>query len=122
MKALSTALLILTIGFSSWLQAGEQEAKAWQMIGDGALVIDVRTTEEYAEGHIRDALHIPFQQILGQFQSLEIRKDRPVVLYCRSGRRASVAEAELAKAGFTQIFNGGGLIPMVEHLRNQPAQ
>ncbi|OMH25707.1 rhodanese-like domain-containing protein [Motiliproteus sp. MSK22-1] len=114
MKILSSLILVTASLFSLQLQAGEQESKAWELIETGSLVIDVRTTEEYAQGHLADSLHIPYQQITSQLNNQGIRKDRQIVLYCRSGRRASVAEAALRQAGYSNIFNGGGLEPLLK--------
>lgn len=102
---ISSFLLLLSI--PSWAESREQ--KAWSLIEQGALIIDVRTTEEYAAGHIANALHIPYQQIEQQFTQLEIRKDRPVVLYCRSGNRSGKAYATLENLGYSALHNGGGL-------------
>ncbi len=114
-RSLSFILLAL---LSLNLQAGEREIRAWQLMDQGALVIDVRSTGEYAEAHLQDALHIPFQRIVSQLEKLEVRKDRNIVLYCRSGRRAGVAEEALVSAGYNAVFNGGGLEPLVEQRRN----
>ena len=94
--------------------AASRETQAWQLIQQGALVIDVRTTGEYADGHLPAALHIPYQQIAERFAQLEIRKDRPVVLYCRSGNRSGIAEGILKQAGYTALHNGGGLQGLIE--------
>ncbi|WP_198939385.1 rhodanese-like domain-containing protein [Motiliproteus sp. MSK22-1] len=51
-----------------------------------------------------------------QFANLEIRKDRQIVLYCRSGQRAGIAEAALRQAGYTNLLNGGGYSMLISHL------
>ncbi|GGB92038.1 hypothetical protein GCM10011352_17630 [Marinobacterium zhoushanense] len=89
-------------------QAGPQEDTGWKKIADGALLVDVRTEQEYASGHLDGALLIPYQQIVQQFADRDIPKDQPVVLYCRSGNRAGIAERALSEAGYTQVFNAGG--------------
>ncbi len=99
--------LLLALSLPSWAESREQ--KAWSLIGQGALIIDVRTTEEYAAGHLPNALHIPYQQIAQQFTQLEVRKDRSVVLYCRSGNRSSKAYSILKDRGYSALHNGGGL-------------
>jgi phage shock protein E len=88
--------------------AEEQPHKAMQWIDQGALVIDVRTAQEYGQAHLPRALHIPYQRIVAQLARLEIAKERPLVLYCRSGGRAGIAEQALRQAGYSQIVNGGG--------------
>lgn len=99
--------LLMTLSLPSWAESREQ--RAWSLIEQGALVIDVRTTEEYAAGHLPYALHIPYEQIEKQLAQLELRKDRSLVLYCRSGNRAGIAYQALEKRGYTALHNGGGL-------------
>ncbi len=80
------------------------ELLARQRANDASLVaLDVRTPEEYAEGHVPGAVNVPHDQVgarLGELQSL---KDKDVVVYCRSGRRAGMAADVLQKAGFTRL-------------------
>ncbi|MDP2560198.1 rhodanese-like domain-containing protein [Psychrobium sp. 1_MG-2023] len=85
-----------------------REQQAWTKINHGALLIDVRTAQEYAQGHIKGAINIPFDQAVTLFKQLEVRKNRKVVLYCRSGNRSGKALKALTKQGYTQLHNGGG--------------
>lgn len=86
-----------------------REQVAWQKSAQGALIIDVRTPQEYAQQHVVNAINIPYKKIVKQFNALEIRKDRTVVLYCRSGNRSGKAIMSLRKAGYTNLHNGGGI-------------
>lgn len=104
--ALITLLPVLLLSLVA--QAGPREDTGWDKIVDGALLVDVRTEEEYASGHLDGALLIPYQQIVQQFAARDIPKDQPVVLYCRSGNRAGIAERALREAGYTELFNAGG--------------
>ena len=70
--------------------------------------IDVRTPEEFAEGHIQGAVNIPVDQIAGKIAAVSPNKNAPINLYCRSGRRAEAALQELKKMGYTQVSNHGG--------------
>lgn len=101
-------LLVLTL-FSANTYAESREAKAWELIEQGALLVDVRTTQEYAQGHLKNSLHIAYPEIVDRFNQMEIRKDLPVVLYCRSGNRSGIAYQMLTDAGYTVLHNGGGL-------------
>jgi hydroxyacylglutathione hydrolase len=67
------------------------------------MLLDVRTPEEYAEGHIKGALLIPVQEL--QQRISEVPKDRQVYVYCRSGVRSVRASNILVKAGYTRIEN-----------------
>lgn len=108
MKTTTLFALLVSLVFSTLTLAGNREETAWQMIEEGALVVDVRSEREYAGGHLDGSMLIPHNQVLDQFARREIPKDRPVVLYCRSGNRSGMAVAALRDAGYTQIFNGGG--------------
>ena len=90
-----------------------REQAGWQMIAQGALIIDVRTATEYAQGHLKGSVNIPFDVAVKQFTALEIRKDRDVVLYCRSGNRSGKAFNSLKAAGYTKLHNGGGYDSMM---------
>lgn len=70
-------------------------------------LIDVRTAAEYADGHIAGAVDIPVEELSGRLA--EVSKDHPVVLYCRSGRRATEAAGILENAGYKGIYNLGGI-------------
>ncbi len=71
------------------------------------ILIDVRTPEEFAEGHIAGAVNIPVDQIGARLS--EIPQDQTVVVYCRSGNRSATAAAELAASGYT-VYDLGGII------------
>lgn len=75
--------------------------------------IDVRTPEEYAEGHLQDAINVPYEQIANEIAKISPNKDAPVNLYCRTGRRAEVALNELKKLGYTNVTNHGGYQDLV---------
>lgn len=83
------------------------------MIDGGAVVIDVRTADEYAQDHLPNARNIPVQELsthLGEVAKLVGNdKTRPIVLYCARGSRAGKAKAQLEAAGYTHVVNGGGL-------------
>ncbi|WP_432695692.1 rhodanese-like domain-containing protein [Marinobacterium sp. YM272] len=100
--------LLPALLMSLFAQAGPVEDAGWQKIADGALLVDVRTEQEYNSGHLEGAQLIPYQQVVQQFAARGIPKDQPVVLYCRSGNRAGIAEAALREAGYTRLFNAGG--------------
>jgi len=111
-------LVILAIWFISPVLAsnGDPEAakQAWPMIEQGVLLIDVRTTEEFSQGHINGALNIPWQDTEKLMFAIGMDKQRPVVVYCRSGNRSGKAQAELERRGYTNVFNATGLEALIE--------
>ncbi len=74
-----------------------------------ALIVDVRTPEEFADGHYPGAINIPHETILDGLNQLGVTADAAVILYCRSGNRSGQAEQALLEKGFTQAKNAGGL-------------
>ncbi len=70
--------------------------------------IDVRTPEEFETGHYPTAINHPLDR-LEQGIFPDISKDTPIMVYCRSGGRSTVAEQLLTQAGFTEVTNAGGL-------------
>jgi len=74
-----------------------------------ALIVDVRTPEEFADGHYPGAINIPHETILDGLNQLGVSQETPVILYCRSGNRSGQAELALKSNGFSHANNAGGL-------------
>jgi rhodanese-related sulfurtransferase len=84
------------------------ELSARQVSGTAPVVIDVRSPEEYATGHIPGALNIPFDQVAERIS--EVDAPHGVALYCMVGPRARKGEAALLSAGYTSVLHlEGGL-------------
>jgi len=79
-----------------------------QFAGTPHFLLDVRTPEEFAGGHLDGAANINVQEL--QSRLSEIPRDQPVVLYCRSGNRSAQAAQMLQAAGFTGVYDLGGII------------
>ncbi|MFN3603699.1 MAG: rhodanese-like domain-containing protein [Leptonema sp. (in: bacteria)] len=77
-----------------------------EYIKQGAIVIDVRTPEEYQTGHLKNSFNIPYDQIEQHLKELEKYKDKTIILYCRSGRRSGIAKNILEMNGFRNVVNG----------------
>ena len=69
------------------------------------VVLDVRTATEFAAGHVPGARNISHDELPKRLEELAAVKDKPVVIYCRSGRRTQIAADALHAAGFTKLLH-----------------
>jgi phage shock protein E len=76
--------------------------------GDAPLILDVRTPAEFAEGHLPGAINIPHDELASRVEELGVERDAEVVVYCRSGRRAGLAESVLVETGFSNVHDLSG--------------
>ena len=94
---------------TSYQQISPDEAKE-MMDDEGAIILDVRTPEEFAEGHIPGAVNLE----LGTFDqnAAEVIPDKDAILlvYCRSGNRSKTASEILVSMGYTKVYEFGGII------------
>jgi phage shock protein E len=111
MKRLSTILIALTLFLSNAVSA--QEPLKYKTFESDVQVIDVRTDGEWKGGHHPDAMHLPHTSILEGKGFEQLDKNKPVVLYCRSGGRAEQAKNYLEAQGFTNVKNLGGISDLV---------
>ena len=87
-----------------------EEAKEIMDSEEGYIILDVRTREEYDEGHIPGAILIPNTEIEAKAEDVLTDKDQLILVYCRSGRRSKIAAEALAELGYTNIKEFGGII------------
>lgn len=87
-----------------------------------ALIVDVRTPEEFTDGHYPGAINIPHDTILEGIEQLGVTEETPVILYCRSGNRSGQAEQVLQKKGFTEARNAGGLEALLSATAQQASR
>ncbi len=102
------ALVVALLCWRASAAAGTDAAGAWAALGKGALLVDTRSAGEFKAGHLEGALNIPHDEVGRRLAEFGTDKARPIVVYCRSGRRSGLAKAELEKQGFTAVINGGG--------------
>lgn len=72
-------------------------------------LIDVREPDEFASGHIPNAVDVPLGDVVNGVIRLGIPKDQPIMVYCRTGRRSSEAASKLQGAGYQKIYDLGGI-------------
>jgi len=97
-------------GTNSYEQITPQEAKTIMDTEGEFYLIDARTAEEFAEGHIEDAILIPEYEIAQRAETELPDKDALILVYCRSGRRSKIASEELVRLGYTNVKEFGGII------------
>ena len=111
-KVTYTLLMVLALSLITPAFAGsgdpKQAEQAWPMIENGALLIDVRTKEEFDAGHLDGAINISWNDNKALADAIGEHKDRPVVVYCRSGNRSGKSKVALDASGYTHVFNGTG--------------
>ena len=104
------SLFFLSLMGMTTAQASERAENAWQALANGATLIDVRTPQEFTAEHLDDALNMPLSELSEQAKTLD--RNAIIVVYCRSGNRASHAKRQLHEMGFDEVYNGGGLVEM----------
>ena len=91
-------------------QITAEQAKAIMDTEKDYVIIDARTEEEFAEGHIENAILIPEYEIVNRAEEELPDKEQLILVYCRSGRRSKIASEELVKLGYTNVKEFGGII------------
>jgi len=93
--------------FSSKPSASVEDLK--KMIDNGAVILDVRTPQEFAEGALKGAVNIPVQVLAGQIDAVKSlnKNNETVIVYCKSGGRAGTAESILNQNNIKSINIGG---------------
>ena len=95
---------------STYEQITAEQAKTIMDTEQDYIIIDARTDEEFAEGHIENAILIPEYEIKDRAEKELPYKEQLILVYCRSGRRSKIASEELVKLGYTNVKEFGGII------------
>ena len=95
---------------NTYQQITAQEAKTIMDTEKDYIIIDARTEEEFAAGHIPNAVLIPEYEISERAEAELPDRDALILVYCRSGRRSKIASEALAKLGYTNVKEFGGII------------
>ena len=95
---------------STYEQITAEQAKTIMDTEKDYVIIDARTEEEFAEGHIENAILIPEYEIANRAEEELPDKEQLILVYCRSGRRSKIASEELVNLGYTNVKEFGGII------------
>ncbi|MBR5268509.1 MAG: rhodanese-like domain-containing protein [Lachnospiraceae bacterium] len=98
-----------TVQEATYMQITPQEAKEIMDTEEGYVILDVRSQSEYDEKHIPGAILIPDTEIEAKAEDILTEKDQLILVYCRSGRRSKNAASSLAKMGYTNVKEFGGI-------------
>jgi len=80
-----------------------------------AVLVDVRTEDEYNSGYIENSLNIDYFSNEFSVNADKLDKTIPIILYCRSGKRSSMSANKISKLGFKEIYNlEGGILEWIE--------
>tara|TARA_R100001377_G_scaffold83161_1_gene64289 strand:+ start:1065 stop:1508 length:444 start_codon:yes stop_codon:yes gene_type:complete len=111
-KKMATTLVVALAIATTWQVSAKDisQTELQQVMKNDhkVVVLDVRTVEEFEEGHIPSAFNIPHKELEARLAELSGAKNTQVVIYCRSGRRAEVARQVLEKSGFNQLDHLSG--------------
>jgi phage shock protein E len=108
-KGLLKAGLVLSLSFQLMLgqvwakDISQEKLLALMLMSDKPLLIDVRTPEEFNDGHIPGAINIPHTVLEEKLADIQSDKANQVILYCRTGRRVGIAQKILVKNNFQQV-------------------
>ena len=93
-----------------YMNSTAEEAKKIMDSEEGYIILDVRTREEYDQGHIPGAIVISHEEITEKAEGVLTDKEQLILVYCRSGRRSKIAAEALVELGYTNIKEFGGII------------
>jgi phage shock protein E len=102
----AAVLLVLKVALGRRGDLRGEEAR--KLVAEGARLLDVRTSGEFAAGHLPGAVNIPLGDLEQRMHSLG-PKDRPIIAYCQSGQRSGLAKRLLMTNGFTAVHDLGAM-------------
>ena len=106
---MASVFLLGACGDSGYKQISQDEAMQIMQEETGYLIVDVRRPDEFASGHIEGAINVPNEGIEDEMPAELPDKDQLLLVYCRTGRRSKEASEKLAKIGYTNVYEFGGI-------------
>lgn len=91
-----------------------------ELLAKGAVILDVRSKDEYSGGHIKGSVNVPLNNLNNYISKLS--KDKPVITCCASGMRSASAKSILQSNGFKEVHNGGGWMSLNNQLKKATAK
>ena len=92
------------------------------LIAHDALLVDVRSPEEFANGNIEGSINLPVERIFTGMRKITPNLDANIVVYCASGMRSSSARKTLLKMGYVNVVNGGGVNGLASRMQKRIVQ
>ena len=93
------------MGFFNNIFGGSKHENLATLVNDGAFLVDVRSSGEFAESNVKGSINIPLDQVSSNLDKFKGKEK--MVVFCRSGNRSGQAKAILEQKGFANITNGG---------------
>ena len=93
------------MGFFNNIFSGSNNQNLANLVNEGAFLVDVRSSDEFAEGNVKKSTNIPLDQVSSNLDKFKGKEK--IVVFCRSGNRSGLAKAILEQNGFTNVTNGG---------------
>ena len=109
MALIMTTVFILGYCGTGYKQISQDKAMKIMDEESGYLIVDVRRPDEFAEGHIEGAINVPNEGIAEEMPEELPDKDQLLLIYCRTGRRSKEASEKLAKIGYKNVYEFGGI-------------
>ena len=116
--------LIILVLFTIFAQAAVKSIKPQEVLKllqnkQAPLILDVRSEQEFIDGHIEGAVNISYDLLIEKNEALTAYKERDIIVYCRSGRRTQIAYKILQEQGFTKLIDLNGHL-ILWNKRNYP--
>ena len=93
------------MGILNWLFGGSAKLDLTEIINEGSFLVDVRSSREFSQNHVKGSVNIPLDSIPSQLAKFKNKKH--IIVFCRSGNRSSQAKSYLEQNGFANVVNGG---------------
>lgn len=90
-----------------------------ESLPENAILIDVRSPEEFSSGHIKDAIPLPLACLTRDIGNVVVDRATPIIVYCQSGGRSAMAKRALMDMGYQNVINGGGVRALATRMNRE---